>query len=406
MDPNLDVLGMSDEEFLKLSEPPAVSDQEADKVPEEEEVKKTEEGAEEPEAGDEQENDQAADAEEKPDETEEDPDEGEQDVAAAGEKAPFEGAESKQPAAKEPEKAPAEGAAKGEKPSQEQGKSESEGADYKAFYEQIMAPFKANGKLISLKSPDEVIQLMQMGANYTKKMQAIQPHKKYLMMLENNGLLDESKLSFLIDLDKKDPEAIKKLLKDNDIDPVDIDTSVEPNYKSGQHVVSDQEAALASRIGDLKDLPGGLDTIQSLNSLDSASKRILWNNPELLNAIHTQRESGIYDRITTEMERLQALGQIPVHTPFLHAYEKVGEAMQAQGAFADITTPPAPQVRPAAPGRTPLATRVQKSSTSVTDNQKVRAAAPPRSAPKVAKEAINPLAMSDEDFLKKFANRV
>ncbi len=68
--------------------------------------------------------------------------------------------------------------------------------DYKALYEKVMAPLKANGKTIDIKSPEELIQLAQMGANYTRKMQAIAPHRKVLLMLENNGLLDEGKLCF------------------------------------------------------------------------------------------------------------------------------------------------------------------------------------------------------------------
>lgn len=56
---------------------------------------------------------------------------------------------------------------------------------------------------MQVNSVDEAIQLMQMGANYTRKMQELQPHRKTLLMLENNGLLDEGKLSFLIDSDEE-----------------------------------------------------------------------------------------------------------------------------------------------------------------------------------------------------------
>src|SRR5690606_21653948 len=71
--------------------------------------------------------------------------------------------------------------------------------DYEKLYKEIMKPFKANGREIKLNSPEEVITLMQKGANYTKKMQALQPHLKIVRMLENNQLLDEGKLSQLID---------------------------------------------------------------------------------------------------------------------------------------------------------------------------------------------------------------
>ena len=115
--------------------------------------------------------------------------------------------------------------------------------DYKTFHDKMMAPFVANGKTIQLQSVDEAIQLMQMGANYTRKMQSIAPHRKVLMMLENNGLLDEGKLSRLIDLDKKNPEAIRALVKEAGIDPLDIDVESDSTYVPGDHVVSDEAMA-------------------------------------------------------------------------------------------------------------------------------------------------------------------
>ena len=113
--------------------------------------------------------------------------------------------------------------------------------DYKEAYGQIMAPLKANGKTIELRSVDELRSLAQMGANYTRKMQDIAPHRKILLMLENNGLLDESKLSFYIDLEKKNPEAIKKLVVESGIDPLEIDTSVPAKYQASNHTVTDEE---------------------------------------------------------------------------------------------------------------------------------------------------------------------
>ena len=84
---------------------------------------------------------------------------------------------------------------------EEEGK-QSEGLpadfNYKEGYEKLMAPFKANGKMITPRSPEEAISLMQMGANYTRKMQELQPYRKVMLMLQNNGLMDEEKLSFLI----------------------------------------------------------------------------------------------------------------------------------------------------------------------------------------------------------------
>jgi hypothetical protein len=262
-----------------------------------------------------------------------------------------------------------------------------------------MAPFKANGKMITLNSPEELIQLAQMGANYTRKMQDIQPHRKVLQMLENNGLLDEGKLSFLIDLDKKDPEAIKKLIKDTGMDPLDIDTSVEPAYKEGNHLVSDESVAFDTALEDIKSTPNGIETIQVINQWDHASKDLLWKSPDLMAVIHSQRDNGIYDRIATEIDRRKTLGIIPATVPFIHAYRAVGDELNNQGKFNDL-------VKPIPKNNQPIATRVVTPKPTVTNGTKASAASTTRSVTTPAKQLVNPLAMSDEDFLKQMNNRV
>lgn len=271
----------------------------------------------------------------------------------------------------------------------------SEESEYKAFYEKVMAPFKANGKIIELKNADEAIRLMQMGANFTRKMQDIAPHRKVLLMLENNGLLDETKLSYLIDIDKKNPEAIKRLVKESGIDPLDIDTEVEPAYTVGNHhAVSDQEANFRAVLDELISTPTGQETARVINEWDQASKNKLWNEPAAMVAINQQRENGIFDQISTEIERQKALGNIPVNTPFLDAYTHVGNMLQQAGALGT----PQPQA--------PIATKVAAPKNRVDNSDKAKAAAPSKSTSKKAAPLVNPLAMSDEDFLKQMANRL
>lgn len=103
--------------------------------------------------------------------------------------------------------------------------------DYEAAYKQLTATFRANGKDIQVNSVEDAITLMKMGANYNKKMAGLKPNLRLMKMLENNNLLDESKLTYLIDLDKKDPEAIKKFIKDSGVDPLDIDTEKDTDRK-------------------------------------------------------------------------------------------------------------------------------------------------------------------------------
>lgn len=264
--------------------------------------------------------------------------------------------------------------------------------DYRDFYQQVMSPIKANGKTVELQTPDEAIKLMQMGANYTKKMQAIAAHRKILMMLENNGLLDEQKLTYLIDLDKKNPEAVKKLVKDSAIDPLDIDLDSDPKYTPGYHKVSDEQLAFANALDALKETPTGIETISTINSTwDEQSKDALWKNPDLLETIHSQRENGIYSKITSEIERRRVLGGIPSNIPFLQAYKIVGDELNAAGAFNTGG---------------PIATRVQAPKPKLNNSNAARAAATTRTSNGSSKSFINPLSMSDDDFLKQMANRV
>jgi len=270
--------------------------------------------------------------------------------------------------------------------------------NYEDSYKKIMAPFKANGKMIELKSEEEAIQLMQMGANYTRKMQDIQPHRKTLLMLENNGLLDPDRLSFLIDLDKGNPEAITKLLKDHGIDPLGIDTDQDSTYLVGNHKVTDDEAAFRNQLDELSSNPEGQETLRTINSTwDQASKEVLWNDPNVMGIIHTQRENGIYSLISSEIERRRILGQIPPNTPFIHAYKAVGDEMAANNQLG-VTTQSA--------ANSPVARRVATPKPAVANGDKASAAATTRSTSKPATTVVNPLAMSDDDFMKQMQNRL
>ena len=382
-------LEMSDEDILKMN-PPEV--EEPKEEPHQEEEEKQEESSNEEEG-----------SQEKPKESEENNDsknktskeESKEELTEESKEEPNKEEEnnSSDSGSKEEEKEKSSKEAEKKEENKEQPSEKSATIDYKKFYEKIMTPFKANGKLITLKTPEEAIQLMQMGANYTRKMQAIAPYKKTLLMLENNGLLDEDKLSFLIDLDKKNPEAIKKLIKDAGIDPMDIDTSTEPQYKEGSHKVSNEEAAFMTVLDDLKQSQDGMQTIKEINSnWDDASKNILWSSPDIMRTIHQQRENGVYQLIVDEMERQRTLGNISPETPFLVAYKQIGDALVANKQKA------VPQ---------PVAVKAKTVKTStVKNNEKAKAAAPNRTTPSAPKRFINPLAMSDEEFLKQMKDRL
>jgi hypothetical protein len=284
-------------------------------------------------------------------------------------------------------------------------KAGEEGFDYKAAYETMMKPFKANGKVVNVESPDELVQLAQMGANYTKKMQGLQPHLKTVRMLQNHGVMDEQKLSYLIDLDKRDPAAIHKLIKDSGIDPMDIDTSADSSYRSKDRRVTDEEYRFTSTLEEVASNPAGKEVVALINSgWDRKSKDAIWADPNIMRVLTSQKESGVFDQITTEIERRQTLGKLQ-GVAFIQAYKDVGEEMTQAGSFKAQATDENKVDDPSQKSTQ----RVVKTSTAkrnaVSNNDKVKAASTPKSTPaKKAKEDFNPLSMTDEEFEKQYAS--
>ena len=298
----------------------------------------------------------------------------------------------------EDEPAKAEDEGKDSQASEKKAEEEAEPApkeetDYKAEYEKILAPFPANGKQMQVQSAEEAITLMQMGANYNKKMAALKPNLKLLKLLENNGLLSEEKLSFLIDLDKKNPDAISKLVKDSGLDPLEMDVS-KSEYKPKTYTVDDRELELDSVLEKIQDTPTFQKTLDVVsNKWDGPSKQIVAATPQLIEVINSHMQSGVYDLISTEVERERMLGRLNGMSD-IDAYRHVGEAMHNRGAF---NTPAKSAAKPAE--RQPI-TPKPKADDAAVRAKKLAASTPKAAAPVKNDQDFNPLALSDEDFAK------
>ncbi|TXH15236.1 MAG: hypothetical protein E6R03_07550 [Hyphomicrobiaceae bacterium] len=213
----------------------------------------------------------------------------------------------------------------------EGAKAPSTPEEYKAAYETIMAPFKANGRMHQPKSLNDAIALMQMGANYNRRMAGLKPHLKLLKTLEHHQLLDEEKINFLVDVSKGTPEAISKLIKDRNLDPMELDSAKADGYKQSHRPVSDQEIQLDNVLDDLKAKGGQhynrLVTVLA-DDLDDASKVIVGNNPSVLNVLHEHMENGVYDIVKAEVDNERMLGRL-TDLSDLAAYKQVGDALDA-----------------------------------------------------------------------------
>lgn len=265
--------------------------------------------------------------------------------------------------------------------------TEEDTTDYKALYQRL-TKFKANGKEVEITNPDDMITLMQQGANYNKKMAEIKPLRRVSKLLEDNGLLDEAELAYLIDLKNKNPNAIAKLVKESGIDVYEMNIDDADNYVPQVRTVSDVEIELQTTIDDLRaNSPSFTTTIDIVgNQWDVESRNVLAENPELLRVLDSQVASGVFEQIDKYVRHERMLGRLQGYSD-IQAYKAVGDMLFAQPQTQQVTQPIA---------QTPV-TPTQPKPQNV---DKKRAAAAPTNAGGVTNPPINYATMSDEEILK------
>ena len=278
---------------------------------------------------------------------------------------------------------------------------QAEEIDYKGFYEALTKPFVANGKEVQVTNPEDITRLMQQGAGFHKKMEALKPMRRINKLLEDNNLLDENQLNYLIDIHNKKPEAIAKLIKDTGIDLYEFDVEQGDNYVPQQRAVSEESTILQEVLDDLKlNSPTYDETINVLGNLwDAPSRQVLAQHPELIRIIDSQVQDGTYAKISQAVEYQRMLGNLRGVSD-IQAYKQVGEMIFGTGQQQQAPQPqaqqPLTQPRPAVPQQQPVASTQPNNSA----DQRRKAAAAPRSNTSAPKPAIDYYALSDEELLK------
>lgn len=267
---------------------------------------------------------------------------------------------------------------------QEQEQEPTEEVDYKAFYESITSPFKANGKEIKITNAQDVISMMQQGANYTKKMQELAPMRKAAESLIKAGI-DYNQLAFLIDVNKGNKEAIKKLLKDKNFDITDIDLDEESSYQVNyNNIATDQEIEYRDALQD--STPERREKMQKIiESWDTKSQNAILNNPNLLRGLDWEIATGRYDKIKEIMESEKMFGRYK------------------GGNDLDFVRYIATEMDKQLIREQQQATNTSNSRPVPQSNTDKRKAAPSKGRPTPTKSSMTPedlMGMSDEDFLK------
>jgi hypothetical protein len=279
--------------------------------------------------------------------------------------------------------------------------------DKLSWYEKLSKPFKANGREFTVKSPEESIRLMQLGLGYTKKMQSLSNDRRIAETLRQANISTPQDIGFLLDLKNGNKEAIKQLLKDHKIDPNDLvsydDTDESEDGSSAKQTytptnpnfVDDKYLALQDQIQELMSVDGGNDTVNLILGLDSDSKKVFYQNPQLIATINNHRHdimpSGVsmFDEIMQEADRQKALGNIPANAPWIQVYKQVGDylygdplkAKAQQGAYIGSSKP-------------------QQNTTKPRNDEKVKQLSIPKNGAVNKVQHKDIFSMTDEEFAK------
>jgi len=171
-----------------------------------------------------------------------------------------------------------------------------------------------------------------------------------------------------------------------------MDTENPTEYKPNTYTVEDKEVELDQVLLGIEDTPSFQETIDIIsNKWDDSSKKVLLDKPSLIAAINDQVSSGIYGQINSIVEQERMVGRL-TELSDLEAYKHVGDVLQSQGVFNQ---------QPQGQSATPIIPKA-KAKEDPKLKAKRRAASGTKSTPKAKSNssAINPLELSDEDFMK------
>lgn len=271
--------------------------------------------------------------------------------------------------------------------------------DYKAFYEAVTKDFKAAGKMMpGVKDPDKFIKALQMATDYALKTAALKPVLKKAKMLED---VTDEEFSEMLDFRKRNPEVIKKALKEANLDPIDLDLE-NIQYTPQSKIMSDADYEFKETIEKLSQEDAvAFQRTQNivLNELDDTSKTTVLSNPHILSALQSEVASGRFEKIQAQALQLKAFGGYN-NVPDIELYSFIAnemdkQALQKQSIQNNLT----------AGGMNPSVTNTvqTKPSVSVVDpeleDKKARAGIQVKPTTPVVKK-YDPTKLSDEEFMK------
>ena len=257
--------------------------------------------------------------------------------------------------------------------------------DYKAFYTKVTSEYKANGKIMpGIKSPDDLVTALQMASNYAQKTAALKPSLKRVKMLKD---VTDEELNEMLDFRARNPEVIKKALKDAKLDPLDIDVDEELSYVPTDHSISDAQIEFEEVIGTIENTPEFETTSKVVSEQwDDASRQAMFDNPKLIVGLNQEVAMGRFDQVSAMMDQARLLGKDNGLNDLALYQALVNTLVKQPAAPVQMTQESAAQ------------TNVQTENPALKE-KRTQAGIRPKPKADAVKE-YDPTKLSDEEFMK------
>ena len=266
--------------------------------------------------------------------------------------------------------------------------------DYKAFYETVTQDFKASGKTMpGVKEPEKFIKALQMATDYALKTAALKPALKRVKMLEE---VSDEDLAEMLDFRKRNPEVIKKALKEANIDPLELDMD-KVNYVPQVQMISDSEYDFRETVDELSKDAKFNDTRQLiLSGLDAKSKELALTDTRVLKALHQEVVSGRIEQIQAKALELRTFGSVDSSITDLELYATIANQMDQNSSTIMQSNPSAVSAQVVSNTQTK---QVTKEPNPELEDKRARAGIQTKPQSKVVKK-YDPTKLSDDEFLQ------
>lgn len=182
--------------------------------------------------------------------------------------------------------------------------------------------FKAKGKIVKPKTIEEFLSLAQQGVDYNTKNREINNSKRQLKSLTDAGITSLEELNFALDLYKGNPDAIKKLVKDKNIELYDLEEENQYNFNTG-NIASESSVEFNDMIESVREKPyfGKLEQTL-LRTWDESSRHKVLGDNTILQALIEEFDLERFDTITELVDHERAFGRLKGLND-LEAYSKM-----------------------------------------------------------------------------------